>query len=304
MGPTASGKTQLACDLAAHYPCQIVSVDSAMVYRGMDIGSAKPSRKELMQFPHRLIDLCEPTEAYSVGRFYTDVISAIEDIFAAGDVPLLVGGTMQYFHRLQQGLAKLPQSDLGIRQDLERRMLVEGAPALHQQLAVYDPIAAERIHPNDSQRVQRALEIYYSSGQSMTDWLARDQAPAFPYQFVNAVMWPDDRAWLHQRIEQRFDLMLRQGLIEEVQAFYHQPEMHADLPSMRCVGYRQVWGYCDGHYSEATLRDKGVIATRQLAKRQITWLRSWPDAVYLTVNNEQAPGWDNALFDDFFNNLK
>ncbi len=301
MGPTASGKTQLALELVAHYPCQIISVDSAMVYRGMDIGSAKPTPAELRQAPHRLIDLCEPTESYSVGRFYTDAMAAIREVAAAGDVPVLVGGTMQYFHRLQQGLAELPEADKTIRQQLEQRIHNEGLPALHQELSVCDPAAANRIHPHDSQRIQRALEVWYVSGRCLTDWLADNKGQAASIQCVNAILWPEERAWLHQRIAQRFDAMLTQGLIEEVEALYRRPGMHADLPSMRSVGYRQAWDYMAGHIDLAILRERGVIATRQLAKRQLTWLRSWSDAQYLSVGDQVRPRWDDACFVHFFN---
>lgn len=303
MGPTASGKTRLALDLVSHYPCQIISVDSAMVYRGMDIGSAKPSPEELHKAPHRLINLCDPTDSYSVGRFYRDVLLAIDDVVASGDVPLLVGGTMQYFHRLQRGLAKLPESDVGIRHDLEQRMSKEGLAVLHEELTRHDPVAAQRIHPNDRQRIQRALEVWYVSGRCLTDWLAEGNASSSTVEFRNVVLWPEERTWLHRRIEQRFDMMLKQGLIEEVEALYHRPGMHADLPSMRCVGYKQVWDYLEGRYDRVMLREKGVIATRQLAKRQLTWLRSWPDSQNLLVSDQRQPQWNDVCFDDFFNTL-
>ncbi len=301
MGPTASGKTRLALDLVSHYPCQIISVDSAMVYRGMDIGSAKPTQEELQKAPHRLVNLCEPTDSYSVGRFYRDVLAAINDVVASGDVPLLVGGTMQYFHRLQHGLAQLPESDAVIRRELEQRISEEGLTVLHDELMRLDPVAAQRIHPNDRQRIQRALEVWYVSGRCLTDWLADGNVSSSAVECRNVVLWPEERAWLHRRIEQRFDAMLQQGLIEEVEALYHRPGMHADLPSMRCVGYKQVWDYLGGRYDRATLREKGVIATRQLAKRQLTWLRSWPDTHELIISDEEQPQWSDACFDQFFN---
>ena len=303
MGPTASGKTGLAMEWAANYPCQIISVDSAMIYQGMDIGTAKPSLEEQKKAPHRLIDICSPVEAYSVGRFYHDVIVAIEAVRQQGDVPLLVGGTMQYFHRLQQGIADLPPADPQIRQQLEEQAKLQGWPAMHVLLASLDPKSAARIHPNDSQRIQRALEIIQTTGYSMSDRLEKSSSTSVGYQFTNIVLWPDDRAVLHQTIASRFDTMLHQGLVEEVEQLSQMEGFTEQLPSIRSVGYRQVWDYLCGHYDQAAMREKAIVATRQLAKRQLTWLRSWQQVNYIKVDQPNYRHHAKACVELFFSQM-
>ncbi|WP_040640774.1 tRNA (adenosine(37)-N6)-dimethylallyltransferase MiaA [Halopseudomonas pelagia] len=285
MGPTASGKTDLALYLAEHLPCELVSVDSALVYRGMDIGTAKPDADTLARFPHHLIDILDPAEAYSAARFCSDAQSLISDIHARGRIPLLVGGTMMYFKALSDGLASMPPADPAIRAGIEAIAVTEGWQAVHGRLAEVDPQAAERIHPNDPQRIQRAYEVYLLSGISLTDWHLRQasekalgQTPGssfLPYTMRYLSIAPVERQILHQRIAQRFELMMQQGLVEEVQALYSRSDLHAGLPSIRAVGYRQIWDYLEGKLSRDEAVEKGVIATRQLAKRQLTWLRGW-----------------------------
>lgn len=285
MGPTASGKTELALELARALPCDLISVDSALVYRGMDIGTAKPSKKILAEFPHRLIDIREPAESYSAAEFRDDALAAMADITARGRIPLLVGGTMLYFKALLEGLADMPSADPALRAELEARAEEEGWAALHAELAAVDPESAARIHPNDPQRLIRALEVYRLSGLSMTAHRQRQMAqnPAFdssgsghlPYTVAQLAIAPAQRQILHERIAQRFKRMLEQGFIEEVEALRRQNDLHEGLPSMRAVGYRQVWEYLDGKLSHEQMEERGVIATRQLAKRQFTWLRSW-----------------------------
>lgn len=272
MGPTASGKTAVALELAGRFPVDLISVDSAQVFRDMDIGTAKPDRATLARFPHRLIDLITPEERYSAARFRADALAAMAEITAAGRVPLLVGGTMLYFKALLEGLADLPQADPAVRAAIDQEALKRGWPALHAELARLDPAAAARLKPNDSQRLQRALEICRTSGRSMTELLAEQQAHLLPYQFVRIGLLPSERAVLHRRIAERFDAMLAAGLEDEVRQLKQKYDLHADLPSMRAVGYRQVWEAQAGVFAPAELRDRGIFATRQLAKRQITWL--------------------------------
>lgn len=281
MGPTAAGKTPLAIELVQRLPCDIVSVDSAMVYRGMDIGTAKPDVQTLKIAPHRLIDIRDPLYAYSAGQFREDALQEIENSLAQGRIPLLVGGTMLYFRVLQQGIANLPRADAALRATLEERAAKEGWESLHQELAKIDSKAALRIHPNDSQRIQRALEVYQLSGRTMTEWQETETNPLQQYSLLNFAIAPSERAILHQRIEQRFDQMLKEGFIEEVEQLYHRGDLSADLPSIRSVGYRQVWDYLAGQVSKSEMREKAIAATRQLAKRQLTWLRSWPDVHWL-----------------------
>ncbi|AWL13274.1 tRNA dimethylallyltransferase [Saliniradius amylolyticus] len=280
MGPTASGKTALALELVRHLPCDIISVDSALIYKGMDIGTAKPSAEELSLAPHRLIDIKDPAETYSVAEFRRDALAHIEDIIAQGRIPLLVGGTMMYFKALIEGMSPLPEANPAIRQQIERQAEQQGWQALHDELRVIDPTSAERIHPNDPQRLMRAIEVYRISGQSMTE-LTRQKLPALSYPTLQLAIAPEERAVLHQRIEQRFDLMLEQGFEQEVARLYQRPDLHPDLPSIRCVGYRQMWDYLDGKQDHEQMRFKGIVATRQLAKRQFTWLRSWSDVQWL-----------------------
>lgn len=285
MGPTASGKTELALELARVLPCELISVDSALIYRGMDIGTAKPSRETLAEFPHRLIDIRDPVESYSVAEFRDDALAAMADISARGHIPLLVGGTMLYFKALLEGLADMPSADPALRAELEARAATEGWAVLHAELAALDPESAARIHPNDPQRLIRALEVYRLSGLTMTDLRRRQlaQNPAFdssgaghlPYTVAQLAMAPAQRHILHERIASRFQHMLEQGFVEEVEALYRRDDLHEELPSMRAVGYRQVWAYLEGRLSREQLSARGVAATRQLAKRQFTWLRGW-----------------------------
>lgn len=284
MGPTASGKTALACELIKQYPFEIISVDSAMIYRDMNIGTAKPTAEELRAAPHHLIDLINPTESYSAAQFCTDVFALIEQIHAKGKIPLLVGGTMMYFNALQQGLSVLPEASPQIRQQLEAEAAVHGWDVLHKTLQKVDPTAAQRIHQHDAQRIQRALEVYYLTGKSLSDFLAQEKENS-TYQFVNVILFPERRAWLHERIAQRFDLMLNQGFIEEVQQLQSKWQLQANMPSMRCVGYRQALEYLNGDYDCALMREKGIAATRQLAKRQLTWLRHWNKALFCDPEN-------------------
>lgn len=283
-GPTAAGKTQLAMDLAERMPCRIISVDSALIYRGMDIGTAKPGKAELERYPHALVDILEPAQSYSAADFRQDALALIDEAINAGQIPLLVGGTMLYFRALLGGLSNLPAADPAVRAELEKQAAEHGWEALHQQLADVDPVAAARIHPNDPQRTLRALEVYTISGQTLTELTnvqknVQQSGLRYPsYQFAVA---PEQRAVLHQRIEQRFMQMLDDGFEEEVRRLRERGDLHLDLPSMRCVGYRQMWQYLDGVDDYPTMVNKGIAATRQLAKRQLTWLRGWPDLHWL-----------------------
>jgi tRNA dimethylallyltransferase len=277
MGPTASGKTAAALALARHLPCEIISVDSALVYRGMDIGSAKPSAAERAQVPHHLIDILEPSASYSAMQFCQDALRLVAQIHARGRLPLLVGGTMLYFKALQDGLDQLPPADPQVRARLEQDAATLGMPALHARLATLDAASAARLQPNDSQRIQRALEIIELSGQPMSALLAQRAATELPFTLLPLALEPSERSVLHQRIATRFDAMLEAGFVEEVMALRARGDLHAGLPSMRCVGYRQVWNYLDGIGDRAEMREKAIIATRQLVKRQLTWLRSMPE---------------------------
>lgn len=280
MGPTASGKTALAIELVQQCNAEIISVDSALIYRGMDIGTAKPSAAELAIAPHHLIDILDPANAYSAADFRQDALSLIADIHQRGKIPLLVGGTMLYFKALIDGISQLPEADPAIRAAIEAQAAIEGWAALHQELASYDPISAERIHPNDPQRINRAVEVYRLTGRSLTELTAEKSEP-FPYQAFQFAIAPTERSVLHERIAQRFELMLAQGFEQEVQALKQRTDLHADLPSMRCVGYRQMWDYLDGLVTYDEMVYRGIAATRQLAKRQLTWLRSWHDLTWL-----------------------
>jgi tRNA dimethylallyltransferase len=277
MGPTASGKTPLAVTLVQQFPCEIISVDSVMVYRGMDIGSAKPDAAILKMAPHRLINILDPKEAYSAGQFRTDALREIDDIIAHGKIPLLVGGTMLYFRVLQQGIAKLPKADAKIRAALQARAEKEGVASLHAFLASIDPEAAKRIHARDGQRIQRALEVYMLTCKPISFMQAEDTNPLSGYRFYNLAMAPSNRAQLHERIALRFQHMLDKGLVEEVRRLYERGDLSPDLPSIRSIGYRQIWDYLSGQSTYESMRECAIIATRQLAKRQMTWLRSWPD---------------------------
>lgn len=282
MGPTASGKTALAIELVQRYPMEIISVDSAQIYRGMDIGTGKPDAATLAIAPHRLIDFLDPAESYSAARFCTDARREMADIRARGRIPLLVGGTMLYFKALRDGLAQMPAADPLVRTQILAQAQAEGWAAVHATLASVDPVAAARIHPNDPQRLQRALEVFRVSGRSLTDWqqqgrLEAAQFPGDSTALLFLAIQPLERAVLHDRIAARFRMMLDDGLVAEVEKLKTRPDLHIGLPSIRSVGYRQVWQYLDHEYGYDAMVERGIIATRQLAKRQLTWLRSWDD---------------------------
>lgn len=275
MGPTASGKTELAVSLVERLPLDIISVDSVMVYRGMDIGSAKPDPETLVRAPHRLIDIRDPAEAYSAAQFREDALREMGAISAAGRIPLLVGGTMLYFRALLSGLSTLPSANAEIRSRLEAEAEAEGWESLHRRLAKVDVAAATRIHPNDPQRIQRALEVYELTGIPLSQLQRQRQIDQpLPYHIIKLAVAPADRSVLHQRIAARFEQMLRSGLIEEVEALRRRGDLHRDLPALRAVGYRQVWEFLQGHIDYTEMVERGIIATRQLAKRQFTWLRA------------------------------
>ncbi len=286
MGPTASGKTGLAVALAQQFPIELISVDSALVYKDMDIGTAKPDAATLKMAPHHLINLIPPTLSYSAAQFRDDSLKLIKEIHARNRIPFFVGGTMLYFNALQHGMNALPEADAEVRKALVERAEKAGWPAMHAELARIDPATAQRLQPNDAQRIERALEIYAISGQTMSALLNHDNHNAFDYQLLKLALMPSDRAVLHQRIARRFEDMLQQGLVGEVQHLRSQyPELTGNTPSMRCVGYRQTWEHLEGEYDLATLREKGVIATRQLAKRQMTWLRGMGDTEVMDCLN-------------------
>ena len=272
MGPTASGKTAVAMALAERFPVELISVDSAQVFRDMNIGTAKPDAETLRRFPHHLIDLISPEEAYSAARFRDDALTAMGEIAARGKTPLLVGGTMLYFKALLEGLAELPQACPETRMDIDSQAAAQGWPAVHAELAKVDPITAARLHPTDAQRVQRALEIYRLAGRPMSALLDEGRTHAPAYDYLSLGLLPSGRAVLHTRIAERFDAMLTAGLEDEVSGLRQKYRLTPDLPSMRCVGYRQVWEAQDGAIPRSEMRDRGIYATRQLAKRQITWL--------------------------------
>ena len=274
MGPTASGKTSLAVELVKHLPLEIVSVDSAMVYRGMDIGTAKPTREVLEIAPHRLIDICDPTESYSAGRFRREAMTAIEEIRENNRIPILVGGTGLYFRSLEQGFSDLPSTDPALRTRLTQMMRERGSPALHAELSRVDPVSAERLHPNDSQRIQRALEVYEITKTPLSVFIAEGRLGALPHKVIKLALAPSDRRIIRERTRQRFIRMLDNGLVDEVRGFFEQENMHESLTSMRMVGYRQVWSYLADCLSYSEMQERAVIATRQLAKRQLTWLRT------------------------------
>jgi tRNA dimethylallyltransferase len=272
MGPTASGKTAAAMALADRFPVELISVDSAQVFIDMDVGTAKPDRATLARYPHRLIDLITPEQSYSAARFRHDALAAMAEITAAGKVPVLVGGTMLYFRALLHGLADLPQADAALRAEIDAEAAAAGWPAMHAKLAELDPVTAARLHPTDSQRLQRALEICRLTGRPMSELLAESEKQKPPYDFLSIGLLPSERAVLHERIARRFDEMLLGGLDDELYRLREKYDLHANLPSMRCVGYRQAWEAQEGLISRPELRDRGIFATRQLAKRQITWL--------------------------------
>ena len=288
MGPTASGKTAAALALAQHVPCEIISVDSALIYRQMDIGSAKPSAAELAAVPHHLIDIIDPAEAYSVAQFQAAVIELVQQIKGRGKLPVLVGGTMMYFNALMHGLGDLPPADLAIRAKLDAEIAANGIASLHARLQQLDPITAQRLPPGDTQRIQRALEVIELTGKPLSTLFA-EQTTVKPLLDIHAFsLEPSERSVLHQRIAQRFDTMLQQGFLDEVRALRARGDLNLSMPSMRCVGYRQAWEYLDGEHDAAEMRERGIIATRQLAKRQLTWLRSMPDRVVLDCLSVQV----------------
>jgi tRNA dimethylallyltransferase len=277
MGPTASGKTQLAMDLAEQLPIELISVDSAQVFRDMDIGTAKPDAATLARFPHRLIDIISPEERYSAAQFRRDALREMAEISARGRIPLLVGGTMLYFKALREGLAELPAADPALRAEIDSMAAARGWPAVHAELARVDPASAARLKPTDAQRLQRALEIVRLTGQPVDALYAAQQAEPLPYRLLSLALLPGERSVLHQRISQRFEAMLQMGLVEEVGMLRRKYQLHANLPAMRCVGYRQVWEMLEGQLPRQELCERGIYATRQLAKRQLTWLRSMAD---------------------------
>ncbi|EMI5490071.1 tRNA (adenosine(37)-N6)-dimethylallyltransferase MiaA [Providencia stuartii] len=286
MGPTASGKTALAIALRQHLPVEIISVDSALIYRGMDIGTAKPNAEELSQAPHRLIDILDPSLPYSAADFRRDALNVMDEITAQGKIPLLVGGTMLYFKALLEGLSPLPSADPVVRAEIEQIAQLQGWTEIHRRLAEVDPVAAARIHPNDPQRLSRALEVYLISGQTLTE-MTQTAGEELPYNVFQFAIAPQDRKILHERIEQRFHQMLAAGFEEEVRALYKRGDLHVDLPSIRCVGYRQMWSYLEGEINYDEMVYRGICATRQLAKRQITWLRSWENVHWLDSEQPQ-----------------
>jgi tRNA dimethylallyltransferase len=285
MGPTATGKTAAALTIASKIPSEIISVDSALVYREMDIGTAKPSAEELASVPHHLIDIIDPLESYSVAQFRDDTLRLVADISARGKLPLLVGGTMMYYKGMTEGLDDLPKGDAALREEIEEEAARIGWPAMHDKLRAVDPVTADRLAPNDAQRINRALEIHARSGQPMSALLTGRPKLELPFTLQSFALEPNDRAVLHARIATRFDIMLGtrddEGLVAEVARLRARGDLDTTLPSMRCVGYRQTWDYLDGKIDRAALRETGIIATRQLAKRQLTWLRSMPERIVI-----------------------
>ncbi|MDU5828156.1 MAG: tRNA (adenosine(37)-N6)-dimethylallyltransferase MiaA [Mixta calida] len=288
MGPTASGKTALAISLCKQLPVELISVDSALIYRGMDIGTAKPSAEELAQAPHRLLDIRDPSEAYSAADFRRDALAEMAEITSKGRIPLLVGGTMLYFKALLEGLSPLPSADPEVRERIEQTAREQGWEALHRQLCEIDPIAGARIHPNDPQRLSRALEVFFISGKTLTE-LTKTAGEALPYDVIQFAIAPASRELLHQRIALRFEQMLASGFEAEARALFARGDLHTDLPSIRCVGYRQMWSYLEGEIDYNEMVYRGICATRQLAKRQITWLRGWQNVHWLdSEHSDQA----------------
>lgn len=285
MGPTASGKTDLAFQLSDHLPCDIISVDSALIYKGFNIGSAKPTKEELQNYPHRLIDIIDPVNSYSVSDFCRDATKEIADIRSRGRIPILVGGTMMYFKSLLEGLSPLPAADEEIRAEIHALALEQGWQHIHQLLAEIDPISAERINVNDPQRLSRALEVYRITGKSMTE-LTQTKGDTLEGDILQFAITTEVRSELHQRIELRFNMMLEQGFQAEVEELKKRPDLHENLPSIRCVGYRQMWQYLNNEIDHDEMVFRGVCATRQLAKRQLTWLRSWSNLTWLTTNDK------------------
>jgi len=333
MGPTAAGKTKLAIELTQRFPCEIISVDSGMIYRGMDIGTAKPTSEELAIAPHRLINILDPTETYSVAQFRIDALQAINEILVKGKIPLLVGGTMLYFKVLQQGISKLPSANEEIRAKFAKEIERLGLATLYKRLLTIDPISAKRIQSNDVQRIQRALEVYELSGKTMFEWFNEEEMQPLPYKVINLIIAPAERSTLRERIAKRLDLMFQQGLVAEVEklyvrrvpvcmdsaiklrnddavfpiiprldcGLYSRGTIHSNLPSMRAVGYRQIWQYLAGELTYDAMRELVGIATNQLAKRQLTWLRSWQNAEWFDSEGLQSQFSDGRL--DLFNRI-
>jgi tRNA dimethylallyltransferase len=288
-GPTASGKSAASMALAQRWPVEIIVMDSATIYRGMDIGTAKPTAEERARVPHHLLDIRDPAQAYSAAEFARDAAALAQDIRARGRIPLLCGGTMLYYKALREGLNDLPEADPAIRRQLDAEALARGWPALHAELARVDPATAARLAPNDSQRLQRALEIWRGSGRPMSDWLARPPVPVLPgWRFATISLEPSDRSVLHARIAQRYRAMIDAGLLDEVRALHARADLHPGLPSIRCVGYRQLWDHLDGRIALDQAIEQAIAATRQLAKRQITWLRSLPQRTSVDCLSDRA----------------
>ena len=294
MGPTASGKTDLAIQLRQQLPVEVISVDSALIYRGMDIGTAKPSKAELALAPHRLIDICDPAESYSAANFRTDALREMQEISAQGKIPLLVGGTMLYYKALLEGLSPLPSADEKVRSEIEAKAELIGWAGLHQELSKIDPISAQRINPNDSQRINRALEVFYLTGKTLTE-LTAQKGEALPYDILQFAIAPEQREVLHLRIEQRFHKMIELGFQQEVEKLHRRPDLNENLPSIRCVGYRQMWEYLRGDYDHDEMVFRGICATRQLAKRQITWLRGWTSPIQWLDSLQPAQALEKVL---------
>ncbi len=297
MGPTAGGKTALALEWCQQLPLDIISVDATQVYRGLNIGAAKPSAAEQKIAPHRLIDIRDPSQPYSVHEFQQDVLVEIADIHRVGRIPLLVGGTLLYFKALMEGLAELPSADVGIRKSIEAIAAQSGWAHVHELLKQVDPESAARLHPNDAQRVQRALEVYQITGKPLSIWWKEQKKPQntsmhqascqqFPYNVASFAVAPSDRSVLHQRIEQRYQQMLANGWVAEVEALHRRADLSVNLPAVRAVGYRQIWAYLEGEYDYPTMIEKGIAVTRQLAKRQLTWLRKWPALQWVPTESQ------------------
>ncbi len=296
MGPTASGKTDLAVECVKQLPCDIISVDSALVYKGMEIGTAKPDAETLKQAPHRLINLIDPAQSYSAAEFRDDALREMADIVSQGRIPVLAGGTMLYYKALQEGLSALPSASPEVREKLEALAREQGWEFMHQRLAEVDPVSAQRIHPNDPQRIQRALEVYEITGKPLTEFWQQQQVQNLPYNLIKIALMPENREQLRQRIALRFHQMLELGFIDEVIKLKSRGDLNLDMPSMRCVGYRQVWEYLENKMDYEQMVEKGIIATRQLAKRQMTWLRKEQMSNFFDIN----PG----NFQEIMKNLK
>jgi len=311
MGPTASGKTSLAIDLVQNAfkkisisqnnfdGFEIISVDSTLVYTQLNIGSAKPNEQELLLAPHHLIDFIDPKDSYSVSQFYDDALELIKAIHQRNKIPLLVGGTMLYFKTLINGLAEMPATDQKTRNKIQQKLKLEGVESLYFELTKVDPITAERLHSNDTQRITRALEVYQMSGKALSDWHNEQSEYKFPFPLLSIAVSPDQRATLHKRIETRFESMLDDGFLQEIADLYYRGDLSLDCPSMRSVGYRQYWQYMAGELTLTEAKEKAIIATRQLAKRQLTWLRSWPNVHWFDVSDKSQQVACHKLIDDF-----